>query len=295
MNAPAPRLVIVTGLSGSGKSTALHALEDLGYYCVDNLPLALLEAFGEQLCSAPRSYGRAAVGLDVRTSADFGQLPDLLPLLAAKGIETRVVALSADERTLLNRYKETRRRHPLASATTTLADALRSEGQRLAPITELASDRIDTSSFNLYELRDMVRELFGPHSQAGMSVLLQSFGFKHGTPLDADLVFDVRCLPNPNWVPELRALTGRDEAVQRYLRDHPLVAEMVGDIHGFLARWLPRFEAGSRGHLNIAIGCTGGRHRSVYVAETLRERLQPQFRSPLLRHRELHLPRPEPD
>ena len=120
MNAPAPRLVIVTGLSGSGKSTALHALEDLGYYCVDNLPLALLEAFGEQMCSAPRSYGRAAVGLDVRTSADFGQLPDLLPLLAAKGIETRVVALSADERTLLNRYKETRRRHPLASATTTL-------------------------------------------------------------------------------------------------------------------------------------------------------------------------------
>ena len=136
MSALSPRLVIVTGLSGSGKSTALHALEDLGYYCVDNLPLALLEAFGEQMCSAPRSYGRAAVGLDVRTSADFGQLPDLLPLLAAKGIETRVVTLSADERTLLNRYKETRRRHPLASTTTTLADALRSEGQRLAPITE---------------------------------------------------------------------------------------------------------------------------------------------------------------
>ena len=283
------RLVIVTGLSGSGKSVALHTLEDLGYYCIDNLPVALLEAFTEQLARLGKSnYKYAAAGIDARNDAqDLNQFPDILKRLHTKGIETDIVFLQADEPTLLKRYSETRRRHPLGDSKMSLADAINQEKLLLDPILEKANITIDTSRTNVHQLRTLVGNRIASDQPRALSLLFQSFGYKHGVPGDSDFIFDVRCLPNPHWEPELRALSGLDQAVADFLNGQPLVDQMLSSLSAFLDDWIPHFVADNRSYLGIAIGCTGGRHRSVYLAEQLADHFRTSFDNVLVRHREL--------
>ena len=282
--------VIVSGLSGSGKSTALRALEDLGYYCVDNLPIALLDAFGELRAGAgtPTQPG-AAVGIDARNAQDLAQFPAMLAALRARGVPAEVVYLTAQPAALVTRFSETRRRHPLSRPGVALADAIALEQQRLAPVADLADHRVDTTRENVYSLRERIRALVGAPA-AGMQVFLQSFAYRLGTPADADLVFDVRCLPNPYWVEGLRECTGQDAAVRAYLDGEALAQALQEDIARFVRTWLPHLRHGDRGSLHVALGCTGGRHRSVYMAETLAERLRAAGQSVVVRHRDLGTP-----
>ena len=282
------RLVVVSGLSGAGKSIALHTLEDLGYYCVDNLPLALLEPFARELLRGGEGWGAgAAVAIDVRSGAEgLERVPECLERLREQGLDVRVLFLQASEPVLIQRFSETRRAHPLARDGVSLPEALRRERALLEPIAALADVLIDTSRTHIHELRDLVRERI--EARPGrLRVVVQSFGYKHGVPADADLVFDLRCLPNPHWEPELRPLTGRDEAVARFLERQPLVGRLHDDIARFLADWLPRFEAEARPLVTVALGCTGGQHRSVYMAERLAHTLRARGLEVLVRHREL--------
>jgi RNase adapter protein RapZ len=278
----APRkVVLVTGISGSGKSVALHALEDAGFFCVDNLPPELLRDFLR--LEAERSERRIAIAVDVRSA---GSLPHLLPLLAqlrGEGIGVQTIFLDATTGALLRRFSETRRAHPLAERGA-LVEAIELERQLLAGLREL-STVIDTSQLRPTQLRAWMRELVGA-VDSRLTLVFQSFAYRHGVPLDADYVFDIRVLPNPHYVRELRPLTGRDAPVAAYLEAQPEVIEMLGQIETFLRRWLPAFEADQRSYLTVAIGCTGGQHRSVFMAETLAQRFSPAV-STLLRHREL--------
>ena len=276
------QIVLVSGLSGSGKSIAIAVLEDVGYYCVDNLPLAMLQPLVDYL--QREGHERIAIAIDARSSASFTQLPQIAEALRNQGADLRVIFLEAKTLTLVQRFSETRRRHPLSSDAVSLQEAIQLEREMLADIAPLAH-RIDTSDLSAAALRLWIKDLIG-QDRSRITLLFESFGFKHGIPLDADLVFDVRCLPNPHYVAELRPLTGRDQPVKDFLEDSPNAMALLADIRGFVENWLPCFIRDHRAYLTVAIGCTGGQHRSVYFAETLaaafREREQV-----LVRHREL--------
>ena len=270
------RLVVLSGLSGSGKSVALNALEDTGYYCIDNIPIALLQSFvDETLPQQDPAFSRVALCADARNAADIPRLPLLVQELRKAGIACEVIFLQADEDVLLSRFSETRRKHPLTTDRVSLTEALEQESLLLEPIVDIADLVVDTSAMNVHQLRDLIGNRVASRAEGKLSILLESFGFKHGLPADADFVFDVRCLPNPYWEPELRSLTGRDRPVREYLEKQPQVQSMVDDIATFLQRWIPRYKESQRAYLTVAIGCTGGQHRSVHVAEAVAERLSP--------------------
>ena len=268
------RLAILSGLSGSGKSVALNALEDAGYYCIDNIPIALLQSFvDETLERRDPAFSRVALCADARNAADIPRLPALTRELRRAGIACEVIFLRAAGDILLSRFSETRRKHPLTTDRISLAEALERESRLLEPIADIADLVLDTSTTNVHQLRDLIGDRVAKRCEGRLSILLESFGFKHGLPADADFVFDVRCLANPFWVPELRPLTGCDRPVREFLGEQPQVRAMVKDIAAFLRRWVPRYKDSRRAYLTVAIGCTGGRHRSVYVAEAVAEKL----------------------
>ena len=283
------KLVIVSGLSGSGKSVALHTLEDVGFYCIDNLPVGLLGDFGRHITEIRIRPGeRYAVGIDARSgSEDLSRFPTILDELEARGIHSEILFLQADNDTLIKRFSETRRRHPLSGPSTSLAEAIAGEAALLAPILARADLTIDTTTTTLHQLRELIRERLDRRVHGRLSLLFESFGFKHGVPKDADFVFDVRCLPNPHWEPRLRPLTGRDADVAEYLQAQPSVERMYEHIRGFIEEWLPAFERESRSYLTVAIGCTGGQHRSVYLSERLSEHFRQREDNVSVRHREL--------
>jgi Predicted P-loop-containing kinase len=284
------RLIIVSGLAGSGKSVALHMLEDLNYYCIDNLPLGLLtEVSADALQRQGLDFERLAVGIDSRSRhGEIAGFAQRIQSLREAGIEIEVIYLHADTETILRRYSETRRKHPLTDADTSLIDAVEADRTLLAPIANIAHVSIDTSQTNIHQLRDIIRNRVDSGTAGDLSILLQSFGFKHGLPQGVDFIFDVRCLPNPHWVAELRALTGQDSAVIEHLEAQPQTHAMLDDIHGFMQRWLPAFARENRAYVTIAVGCTGGRHRSVYIIEQLAHRLRETYAQTLVRHNELH-------
>lgn len=283
------RLIIVSGRSGSGKSTALDVLEDNGFYCIDNLPAGLLPELAERaLLHTEVLQPQVAVSIDARNlPTHLQRFPELLAEVRARHIQCDVLYLDADEDTLLKRFSETRRRHPLTDESRSLAEAIRDEALLLEPISDLADLKIDTTHLNLYQLRDSLKLRLLNKPEPGTAFLIESFGFKRGMPVDADLVFDVRCLPNPYWKPELRAHSGLDQPVIDYLAAQADVDEMYTDIHAYLYKWLPRFAASNRAYVTIAIGCTGGHHRSVYLAERLGQTLKPQLKNLQVRHRDL--------
>jgi len=283
------RLVIVSGLSGSGKSEALRMLEDLGYFCIDNIPLGLLRSVTEQtLNEQDEQYSLLAVGVDARAgSRHIDRFPQQLAALRTSGPDLQVLFLDAADEVILRRYSETRRKHPLSDADTPLAEAIVKERELLAPIAQCADIVIDTSNTTIHQLREAIRTRVHGGRPGTLSILFQSFGFKHGVPDGADFIFDVRCLPNPHWDETLRDLTGRDQAVIDYLEDAPEVARMLRDISSFLEHWLPAFRAENRSYITIAIGCTGGRHRSVYLAEELAAHFREHYEQVLVRHSEL--------
>jgi UPF0042 nucleotide-binding protein len=283
------KFVIVTGLSGSGKSVALNTLEDLGFYCIDNLPSFLLESFADALIAGRASrFTETAVGMDARNAPDdLRHIAPVVARLRAAGIAAEIVFLEADDEVLVQRFSETRRRHPLTDADTSLADAIRRERELLAPFLTNADLRIDTTRTTLHELRDLTRRRVAERPRGVLSLLFLSFGFKRGVPRDADLVFDARCLPNPHWEPGLRPLTGRDPEVAAFLERDARVPKLLEDIGGFLGRWLPCFRDEGRSYLTVAIGCTGGQHRSVYLVEQLARRFRGPEPSVLVSHRAL--------
>ncbi len=283
------RLIIVSGLSGSGKSVALHVLEDLGYYCIDNIPAALLKSAVHEVHSGEGPAAELlAVGVDARNRPqDLEALPGLIADLRNQGVRTDIVFLHASDEILLKRYSETRRRHPLAEHGAELRMAINAEREVLAHINDAADLIIDTSRTSVYELADAIRERVDRRKSESLSVLIESFGFKHGIPADADFVFDTRCLPNPYWSVELRGLTGLDKEVIEFLNAEDTVNAMYEDIVGFLNRWIPRFEDAHRGYLTIAIGCTGGQHRSVHMTEMLASELRKNHEPVLTRHNNL--------
>ncbi len=282
------QLVIISGLSGAGKTVALKQYEDLGYFCIDNLPLTLVANMAERtLHTMEKRYERLAVGIDARESPDeIALFPKYLDSLRERNIDIRVVFLTADEQVLLHRYSDTRRKHPLSDLKTSLLEAIRKEVRLLEPISTAADAIIDTSRLNLHELREKVLAQLPGSAGDKLSVQLMSFGFKHGTPADADFVFDVRCLPNPHWEPSLRNLTGRDAAVAEWLERHPAVHNMARDIRTFLENWMPEYQKQDRAYLTIAIGCTGGKHRSVYLVEKLAKDFGNRFDHIIIKHRE---------
>jgi UPF0042 nucleotide-binding protein len=282
------KLVIVSGLSGSGKSVVLHTLEDLSFYCIDNLPLSLLKEFATQMASgALGQYQRAAVGIDARNlNNDFGTFAELVGQIRHLGLACEIIFLQADDHTLIKRFSETRRKHPLTKAGTSLAEAIKAERKLLAGVAINADWCIDSSRTNIHQLRDIIRAQMLNESKT-LTLTFLSFGFKHGIPVDADFVFDIRCLPNPHWDPQLRALTGMDRDVQAFLDKEPEVHEMYQDIQRFLERWIPAFQADNRTYMTVAIGCTGGQHRSVYLAKRLSDHFASGKFEVLLRHREL--------
>ncbi len=277
------RLVIISGLSGSGKSIGLHVLEDSGYYVVDNLPAKLLLSLVDYLEQA--GYERAAISVDVRSGQGLDELPELVRQIKQRTIDLKVLFLEAKTDTLVKRFSETRRRHPLSETGGTLPECIERERDLLEPLKAVAH-RIDTSDLSANALREWIKEFVAAGARAGLTLLVESFGFKHGIPLDADYVFDVRCLPNPYYDERLRLLTGRDAAVAKFLKESEAVGAMLDDIRDFVERWLPCFERDNRSYLTIAIGCTGGRHRSVYISEALAAHFRSD-RTVLLRHREL--------
>lgn len=286
---PGMTLVIVSGLSGSGKSIALATLEDCGFYCIDNLPVALLEAFAGGIALAnPAVYQKTAIAIDARNqSNNLAQFADSLAAVKKLGLHCEILFLQADHDTLLKRYSETRRKHPLTDASHSLAEAIALEQQLLEPVASSADLVIDTSRTNMHQLRALVRARVGSKSRGILSLFFQSFGYKHGIPLDTDFVFDARCLPNPYWELGLRELTGRDAAVAKFL-DHSAEAQAYqADIIALLERWVPLFEAENRSYLTVAVGCTGGQHRSVYLVEALSRHFQASPYNILVRHREL--------
>jgi UPF0042 nucleotide-binding protein len=282
------RLFIVTGLSGSGKTIALQALEDADFYCIDNLPAMLLPHVARELSqSGDERLKQVAVGVDARNRAFLPGLKHALEEVHQLGIVYRIVFLDAEEAVLVKRFQETRRRHPMQDDETPLLEAIRLEKTLLEPLADAAALHIDTTHTTPHELRHQVLGFAHGQATAGLTVLFESFGFKRGTPLDADFVFDVRCLPNPYWQPELRPHTGTEEPVVRFLEQHEEVGTMLEDLQGFLERWLPRFANADRNYLTVAVGCTGGLHRSVYLVSRLAAHFAAQGIKTQVRHREL--------
>ena len=276
------QLFLISGLSGSGKSVALKVLEDSGYYCVDNLPAELLPALMDSLRQTGNT--RVAVSIDVRSGGSVQQLPHYIAQLKQQGVDVHLLFLDAQTDTLVKRFSETRRRHPLSNDNLTLPECVQRERELLAGISNIGH-RMDTSELGANALRAWVKD-FIHFDRARLTLLFQSFGFKNGIPLDADFVFDVRCLPNPHYDPVLRPLTGRDAEVVAFLERTPNVQKMYEDIRNFVQSWLPCFIADNRSYLTVALGCTGGQHRSVYLAEKLARHFEAQ-QQVLLRHREL--------
>lgn len=284
-----PPVVLISGISGSGKSVALNALEDAGYFCVDNLPPELLHDFIRLERKFPSR--RLAIAADVRTASSLPKLLPVIDALRREGTPVLPIFLDSRTETLVRRFSETRRRHPLSAedddnglSRTALGEAIERERAMLSLLREI-STVIDTSDLRPTQLRSWVRQLVGA-AHSSLTLVFESFAFKHGVPRDADLVFDLRVLPNPHYVRELRALNGRDAGVIDFLRAQPEVAEMLAQIEGFLARWLPAYEQDQRSYLTVAIGCTGGQHRSVYSAEQLAARFRERIPT-LIRHREI--------
>lgn len=283
------RLILVSGLSGSGKSVALHALEDLGYYCIDNMPAALLKALLDEVTGTEeRGTTRVAVGIDARNRRrDLEALPNTIRELQNSGIQTDVLFLQADDDILLKRYSETRRRHPLSERGTALRAAILEERELLGPVINLADLIIDTSRTSVYDLANAIRNRIDRRASRMLSVLIESFGFKHGIPADADFVFDLRSLPNPYWEPSLRGLTGQHPDVATFLDAQPSFVRMHDDILAFLERWIPEYVSFNRSYLTVALGCTGGQHRSVYMTEKLAAALKSSHEPVLTRHNEI--------
>ncbi len=283
------RLIIISGLSGSGKSVALHVLEDLGYYCMDNMPTALLPSLIEEITKpGDNPATRIAVGVDARNRRDdLSALPAQIKALRESGVQTDLLFLQADDDELLKRYGETRRRHPLADAGIELHAAIERERDILGSVINAADLVIDTSHISVYELADAIRERVDRRKTRNLSILLQSFGFKHGIPTDADFVFDLRCLPNPYWQAELRSLTGLDPAVATFLDSNASFLQMYADILAFLQKWIPGYISVSRSYLTVALGCTGGQHRSVHMTEKLAHALSEIHEPVHIRHNEL--------
>ena len=284
------KLIIVSGRSGSGKSTVLHVLEDLGFYCIDNLPIGLLvpltqEATGQ---AAPGRLGKMAVSIDARNlSGELSNFESLYHNLQQTGVTVEIIYLDADEQSLLQRFHATRRKHPLSDDKTSLREAIGEEKLLLEPLSKLADLYIETTGMSMYELRDMVKQRVAGRREQELALLFQSFGFKHGVPLDSDFVFDVRCLPNPYWDASLRRFVGTDQPVIDFLEKDPLSRKMVADLIGYLDTWLPSFADSNRSYMTISIGCTGGQHRSVYICEQLGRYFQSRYSNVQVRHTEL--------
>lgn len=282
-------LVIVSGLSGSGKSTALNSLEDVGYNCIDNLPVSLLPALATQIQTHKDSDNQNfAIGIDVRDAwQDLKMFPGIIKDMQAAHMPFQVLFLTADTNTIIQRFSETRRKHPLSNQHVNLTEAISTDEQLLEPMRNSANFVIDTSALNVHQLRELVKDRIAEAAHSGMAILFESFGFKHGAPNNADLVFDARCLANPHWQPELRALTGMDTQVIEFLNENENVQLMLQDIQSFLGRWLPHYQANNRSYITIAIGCTGGQHRSVYLCNRLQQYFAKTLDNVQSRHREL--------
>jgi UPF0042 nucleotide-binding protein len=281
-------LIVLSGMSGGGKTVALRALEDLEFYCVDNLPTALLP---QLVAAVSRGIGdkrrNVAVGVDVRNrEEDLKRMPAMLSELAAEGVDAHLIFLDCRDDVLIKRYSETRRRHPLSWRGLSLADAIAEERRVLRSLSSIADKVIDSSDMNVHQLRRLIATGYAEATE-GLTLMFQSFAFRRGLPLDADFVFDARCLPNQHWDPKLRPLSGKDGPVRDYLESQPLVAEYFADTARWLDAWLPRFEADDRSYVTISIGCTGGRHRSVYLVEKLAAHYRAQRNGVLTFHREL--------
>ncbi|WP_104201767.1 RNase adapter RapZ [Billgrantia saliphila] len=288
------QLVIISGRSGSGKSIALQALEDIGYYAIDNLPAMLLGALVDELRSAPVAQTSIAVSIDARNLPHaLERFPRLLEELRSRQVDCQVIYLTTDARILLERYSATRRRHPLTRGRDmTLGEAIESEDTTLSDIRNLADLIIDTSRLSVHDLRGRITDQVASHHADQLTLTVESFGFKRGVPLDADIVFDARCLPNPYWDPRLRSATGREPSIVAFLEQYPLVQQMLDDIIAWVERWLPAYRDSHRSYLTVAIGCTGGQHRSVYLAERLAHHLAQRHPDVRIRHRELGIHTP---
>ena len=273
MNARTATLVLVSGMSGSGKSVALNTFEDLGFYCVDNLPAELLPEFVRSVARDDGAPEKLAVGIDVRNRhSDLANIPGWLSAVGALGLDPRLVFFETSDEVLIRRYADTRRRHPLSHLGLSLADAISLERQVLKPLRQVADSVVDTSALNVHQLRRQVITDFGLAGDTTLSLLFESFAYRRGVPADADFVFDARVLPNPHWNPELRPLSGRDLQVREHLEQQPEVREYARQVEDFLDTWLPRLRSETRSYVTVAFGCSGGRHRSVYLAERLARR-----------------------
>ena len=284
------KLIIVSGRSGSGKSTALHVLEDLGFYCIDNLPIGLLFPLTQEATNqnSPSRLEKMAVSIDARNlSGELSNFEDIYRSLQDTGVTIEIIYLDADEQSLLQRFHATRRKHPLSDDKTSLREAIGNEKKLLEPLSKLADLYIDTTGLSMYELRDMVKQRVAGRRHQELALLFQSFGFKHGVPLDSDYVFDVRCLPNPYWDTSLRQFVGTDQPVIDFLEKEPLSRKMVEDLTQFLENWLPSFADSNRSYTTISIGCTGGQHRSVYICDQLGRYFSGKYSNVQVRHTEL--------
>jgi UPF0042 nucleotide-binding protein len=280
------RIIILSGLSGSGKSVALHMLEDLGFYCIDNIPAALLKPFVSFTVRSPAAtYERTAIGLDARnTAAEIASVPQLIDELKRSGLQCEVLFLVASEDELLRRFAETRRKHPMSHPGVGLREAMALERSLLEPIAAGADLLIDTSRLSVHALRDIIHKRVEQRGAGRLSITFESFGFKRGIPTDADFVFDARALPNPYWEPGLRNLTGQDLEVIRFLENQTHVAALIADIATFVRGRIPEYQASNRGYLTVAVGCTGGQHRSVYIVDRLAEIFAAEFPNVTARH-----------
>ena len=283
------KLIIISGLSGSGKTVALHTLEEEGFYCVDNLPLGLLPGFTERIMNHQMQiYDEVGVGIDARSGVnDLRRFSEIVDTVRNLGVDVEIIYIQAEIETLIKRFSDTRRRHPLARKGIPLSEAIDIERSLLSPIASTADLCIDTTLLNVHQLRSIIKERVISRTQHQLSILFQSFGFKHSTPPDSDFVFDVRCLPNPHWEPELRPLTGLDPEIQNYLESHQDVIDMYDELRAFLEKWIPHFAEQNRYYLTVSLGCTGGQHRSVYMAEKLARHFSTLYSNVSLRHREM--------
>ena len=282
------KLVIISGRSGSGKSTVLHILEDRGYYCIDNLPASLLPALADRISNDDTSIPNVAVSIDARNiSADLQQVPEIISELQARELPTEIIFLDANSQTLLIRFSESRRKHPLSNEFIDLCKAIDIESALLKPISMMANFVIDTSNISLHQLRDLIKNRLLENEETRMALLFQSFGFKNGVPVDADLVYDVRCLPNPYWDIALRSLTGLHVDVAKFFDSQKEVQEMTYDIANYLEKWLPKYESNNRSYITVGVGCTGGQHRSVYIGEKLTKYFSAKIKNVQIRHRDL--------
>ncbi|GAA3939135.1 RNase adapter RapZ [Litoribacillus peritrichatus] len=281
------KMILISGRSGSGKSSALHALEDCGFYCIDNLPRPLLTDLIKNIANHVE-YENTAVSIDVRNfSGDSDQLNNLLAALTEYNIEHQIIFLDSCEDILVKRYNASRRKHPLTSEQRSLREAIQKDKELLTPLMDAADLVVDTSNMSIHDLRDLIRNRITVHQSHEVSLLIQSFGFKYGVPTDSDLMFDVRCLPNPYWEPSLRNFNGKDPEIAEFLSHHDSSKKMLADIQGFIEYWVPMYKKSGRAYITISIGCTGGCHRSVYIAEQLTKYFNTLYSEVHLKHIQL--------